>query len=622
MTHPTSHHPRAGAAGTGPVRTGVRALLPVAALAGLAACGGEPAGIAAPGDAPGAARAARLTAPGVPTNVVAVAGNASATVRWKAPSDGGSPIIAYRVVIEPYGNIHVVEPADTVAVIRGLTNGMKWKFQVFATNKIGSSKRSAFSNSVTPTDTATTPPPPPPPPPPATAPGAPTGVAATAGDGQATVRWTAPASTGGSAITSYRVTVSPGGRVVTVPAPATTTTVAQLANGTPYTFVVAATNAIGTSPNSAASAPVTPTGTTTPPPPPPPASGRWVSGYYVGYQRGLYPESEVDFSNLTHLLVGRIRPAADGSVIANFDIDDVNGPQMARTLSTRAHQAGRKALLMLGGEGEHAGFVGAASAANRARFVTNLLATMDALGYDGLDVDWEPIELADRAPLLALLDALRAARPNILLTVPVGWVNMNFASEQADPWYVQLAARVDQMNIMSYSMAGPWGWEVWHHSPLTDHAGMRPSSVSGSVQAYRAAGVPAAKIGVGIGAYGSCWHSPVTPRQMPGAGVLMSFGDNSMSYTNIMSQYFVAANRVWDAAAQVPYLSFTSPRGPAGCAFVSYEDEQSVTAKGAFVKAQGLGGTIVWTIGQQRLGPTATGSRDPLLRAAYQAIVQ
>ncbi|MGZ8414318.1 MAG: glycosyl hydrolase family 18 protein [Gemmatirosa sp.] len=619
MRDRNSHHPPRTRT-TGPTAR-TRALLAATAAAALTACGGEPAAIAAPGDAPAAARAARLTVPGVPTHVVAVAGNGSATVRWKAPSDGGSPIIAYRMVIEPYGNVHVVEPADTIAVVRGLTNGARWKFQVFATNKLGSGKRSAFSNTVTPTDSATTPPPPPPPP--VTAPGAPTAVTATAGDAQAIVRWTAPASTGGSAITGYRVTVSPGGRVVTVPAPATTTTVATLTNGTAYTFVVAATNAVGTGANSTASAPVTPVGTTTPPPPPPPPTGaRWVSGYYVGYQRGLYPESEVDFSNLTHLLVGRIRPAATGGVIANFDVDDVAGPQMARTLSTRAHQAGRKALLMLGGEGEHDGFVGAASAANHARFVTNLLATMDALGYDGLDVDWEPIEQADRAPLLALLDALRAARPGILLTVPVGWVNMNFASEQADPWYVQLAARVDQMNVMSYSMAGPWGWEVWHHSPLTDHAGMRPSSVSGSVQAYRAAGVPAAKIGVGIGAYGSCWHSPVTPRQMPGPGVMMSFGDNAMSYTNIMSQYFAAANRVWDAAAQVPYLSFPSPRGPAGCAFVSYEDEQSVAAKGAFVRTQGLGGTIVWTIGQQHMRGAPAGSRDPLLKAAYRSIVE
>jgi hypothetical protein len=95
---------------------------------------------------------------------------------------------------------------------------------------------------------------------PATAPAAPTGVVATAGNGSATVSWTAPAS-GGSPITSYTVTPFAGSVAqapMTVAAPATTTTVSGLANGTAYTFVVTATNAIGTGPASTPSVPVTP----------------------------------------------------------------------------------------------------------------------------------------------------------------------------------------------------------------------------------------------------------------------------------------------------------------------------------------------------------------------------
>ena len=53
---------------------------------------------------------------------------------------------------------------------------------------------------------------------------------------------------------------------------------------------------------------------------------------------------------------------------------------------------------------------------------------------------------------------------------------------------------------------------------------------------------------------------------------------------------------------------------------MSYEDEQSVAAKATWVRAQGLGGTIVWTIAQQHF-PSAPSNRDPLLRAAYQGIV-
>ncbi|MGO4585646.1 PKD domain-containing protein, partial [Arthrobacter sp. 2RAF6] len=96
----------------------------------------------------------------------------------------------------------------------------------------------------------------------ATAPAAPTGVTATAGNASVVVSWTAPAN-GGSAITSYAVTPSSGGTAlapVTVSGspPSTTATVTGLTNGTAYTFTVTASNAVGTSAPSAASAPVTP----------------------------------------------------------------------------------------------------------------------------------------------------------------------------------------------------------------------------------------------------------------------------------------------------------------------------------------------------------------------------
>ena len=96
-----------------------------------------------------------------------------------------------------------------------------------------------------------------------TAPGAPTGVTATASNGSATVSWTAPSSNG-SAITSYTVTPYIGSTaqpavVVTGNPPATSTTIAGLTNGTTsYTFTVAATNAIGTGYPSTPSNPVSP----------------------------------------------------------------------------------------------------------------------------------------------------------------------------------------------------------------------------------------------------------------------------------------------------------------------------------------------------------------------------
>jgi hypothetical protein len=74
------------------------------------------------------------------------------------------------------------------------------------------------------------------------APGAPTGVTVTPGNGQAVVSWT-PSVSGGAA-TSFTVTASPGGMSVTTTG--TTATVTGLTNGTSYTFTVTATNSAGT----------------------------------------------------------------------------------------------------------------------------------------------------------------------------------------------------------------------------------------------------------------------------------------------------------------------------------------------------------------------------------------
>ena len=87
-------------------------------------------------------------------------------------------------------------------------------------------------------------------------PDAPTNVAACPGDGFATVGWSPAASA--APITSYTVSASPGASAVSVAGNSASATLAGLANGTPYTFTVRATNAYGPGPASAPSAPLTP----------------------------------------------------------------------------------------------------------------------------------------------------------------------------------------------------------------------------------------------------------------------------------------------------------------------------------------------------------------------------
>ena len=94
-----------------------------------------------------------------------------------------------------------------------------------------------------------------------TVPGAPTNITAGAGNGQAIVSFTVPASNGGSAITSYTARSTPGN--LSASGAASPLTVTGLTNGTAYTFAVTASNSAGTSASSASSSSVTPIGSQT-----------------------------------------------------------------------------------------------------------------------------------------------------------------------------------------------------------------------------------------------------------------------------------------------------------------------------------------------------------------------
>ncbi|MDQ1719424.1 MAG: hypothetical protein QOE89_3377, partial [Pseudonocardiales bacterium] len=197
-----------------------------------------------------------LGVPSAPTSVVATRGNALANLSWVTPtSNGGSAITGYQIQVRQGVTVIRTVNVGVVnnAVVTGLVNGTAYNFVVRAVSAAGAGALSAASNTVTP----------------ATVPLAPTILApargAAGGALTAVANWAAPTNTGGSPITSYRVSVLRMAANGTTVLSTTTVLVASnlrtrtftLAAGN-YRFQVVAINALGNSPASARSALVQP----------------------------------------------------------------------------------------------------------------------------------------------------------------------------------------------------------------------------------------------------------------------------------------------------------------------------------------------------------------------------
>jgi chitinase len=351
-------------------------------------------------------------------------------------------------------------------------------------------------------------------------------------------------------------------------------------------------------------------------------SGLWSMGYYAGYDSTSYPVSAIEWAGMTHIAVAFYSPTATGAFDESLSQGSAaQGTTLGHAIVTAAHARGVKAVASLGGADSRAQFLAATASGVRDTFVGSIVKLATDYGYDGMDFDWESLETADEPVLVDVMQKVRQRAPGLLLTIPVGIINVNMPGDLSG--YAALAAAADQLNIMSYGAAGAWqGWKSWHSSALYQQDSATPTSVDSSVKAYVGAGVPKAKLGIGIGFYGLCYTPPVTGPDQALNGSTVAAGDGDISYAKIMTSYYSASAAQWDAFARVPYLSFTKATGPMGCGYISYDDDRSIGEKGAYLKAQGLGGVIMWEINEGYIARAPAGQRNPLLTSIQQHVLQ
>ncbi len=324
---------------------------------------------------------------------------------------------------------------------------------------------------------------------------------------------------------------------------------------------------------------------------------------YVFAENNLIDPTTIAAEKLTHInyAFANIR---DGRVVEGFTRDREN---MALLGGLRQRSPHLKLLISVGGWTWSGGFSDAVlTPDSRHRFVESAIDFVRRHNLDGFDVDWEypglpgfgnPHRPEDKENFTAVMADLRAAldeegrkkNRTYLLTFAAGAFSDFIAHTELD----KVQAAVDFVNLMTYDFRVAEGDPIsGHHANLFPNVlDPKQRSADRAVREFIAAGVPAAKLVLGVPFYGRAWGEVAAERNglyQPGKPLPepMNLDYVRLAADVIGRDGFV---RYWDANAQVPYLWNAKRR-----IFITYEDPESLARKARYIRERGLAGAMFW----------------------------
>ncbi|PVH15264.1 uncharacterized protein CXQ87_003102 [Candidozyma duobushaemuli] len=319
-------------------------------------------------------------------------------------------------------------------------------------------------------------------------------------------------------------------------------------------------------------------------------SGIYFSNWSV-YGAKHFP-SALDSKNLSHVFYAFMKiDGSSGEVTYSDEWADVQMPidnkegALGSFAAIKKDNRELKLLMSIGGWGTSAQFTQIASdEAKLSKFVESSVALVEKHNLDGVDIDWEyPTNAQEGRQLVNLLQRLRKKldklHGGLLLTIA------SPASEDHSQ-YIDFPATdklVNYWNVMAYDFAGSgWSQKTGYHSNLYGDNGDTSLNVD-QIVSYYASRVDSKKIILGMPLYGRTFSKPAEPK----VGVEFSkeaSGDGTLNYGEIN-----ANDENFDKDRVAAYAYSKSEN-----LLVTYDNQQSASAKADYVKDRKLGGGFWW----------------------------
>jgi chitinase len=322
---------------------------------------------------------------------------------------------------------------------------------------------------------------------------------------------------------------------------------------------------------------------------------------YVFPQDAILAPGQIDPHSMTRINYA-FANIADGRMVTGFSHDAEN---FATLNALKRANPSLTILVSVGGWLWSTNFSDTSlTRQSRDKFIQSVMDFLTLYKLDGLDIDWEypgmvgsghPFRDEDKRNFTLLLKELRSrfdteekrTHHRLSLTIAAGSSNEFLAHTEMS----KLQEYLDTVNLMAYDYYEPGSDAITgHHAPLyiPSHDPKKISSDS-SVQAFEQAGVPAAKILLGVPFYGHVWGHVADHEHglfQAGSPVPKAYAPYSLIASGMLNHGYI---RYWDASASVPYLYNSDT-----AMFISYEDPESLAAKCKYILHHHLGGVMFW----------------------------
>ena len=321
---------------------------------------------------------------------------------------------------------------------------------------------------------------------------------------------------------------------------------------------------------------------------------QWSIGYWSPFGNPACPVSAIQWGGLTHIVQHAALVKPDGTL----DITTEALSSNAHNLIATAH-ANHVAVLLNVVQPYWTGQttnIQQAVTGHLPALLNNIMTVVNTYGYDGVDIDWEPfVPSTNGAAMKTLAQGLKPLLGNKPLTAA--------ASVTDSAYWATVQTYLDRVDVMTYDLAGTWNPYSWHNSALYDQDG-RVWSLNLAMTRYTKAGVPAAKLGLGLAFYGWKWGGGIlSTNTAAGINAPREYWESGhppvgsqIGYNSILPQ-ITTSNYHWDSLAQAPFINATGT-SPSQYWYITYDNAASIQAKVKYIAANKLGGWIIWSIGQ------------------------